>query len=91
MTTEQKATPRPAWEVLREAAEIILNHGPWGGQSAAKIAGNLADKLEAVAPKPPTLAEAVRAYSQKLDSGASEVGAEYAAMMDALSRAEAGQ
>lgn len=81
--------PREPWEVLREAHKLMLQEKPriWYGDIL-----DVAAKLEAAAaPKLPTLVEAVRAYSQKLNSGASEVGAEYATMMAALARAEAGQ
>ena len=58
MTTEQKAAPRPAWEVLREAADVVCADGDVRLSVDLK---HIADRLEAAAaPKVPTLAEAVR-------------------------------
>jgi len=87
-------TPREPWDVLREAADECGKHsnamGGYYPPSVAMMLRVIADALEAAARlKPlPTLAKAVRAYSEKLNSGASEVGAEYATMMEALARTE---
>lgn len=86
--------PRKPWEVLREAAllreaaDIIAREsGHTKGEAAFDFLTFEAARLEAAAaPKPPTLAEAVRAYVRH------DMPNEgwYNAMMEALARAEKG-
>lgn len=85
--TFKELSPLPAqrepWEVVLEAVQIAEKRSwfPVVTQSMRMLAA----ELEAVAPKPPTLAEAVRAWFEKPSFSRTE------AMKEALARAEAGQ
>lgn len=78
-------SPRPAWEVLRDAAEVLDKQS--AQCSVAWAIRQEASRLEAAAaPKPPTLAEAVRAY---FDASTSDgVMQNIVAMREALAREE---
>lgn len=66
-------SPRPAWEVLREVAELAASDSWFEGRAERRwlqdILEAYAKHLEAAAaPKPPSLAEAVREYLAYLDA-----------------------
>ncbi len=76
--------PRPDWEVLREAADIASYHLPLACSVEGELRA-LSARLEAAARPKPTLAEAVRAYSDAFH-GPCTCGAERTAMFEALAR-----
>jgi hypothetical protein len=82
------AEPRAPWEVLHDAAEIAADNSL---EMTGEALRDLAKRLEAAAaPKPPTLAEAVRAYLKAADDGPfSDFEPARSAMVAALARAEA--
>lgn len=69
-------TPRQPWDVLREAAEILVKKGHWSPNNYFLNAlGGLADALEAAAaPKPPTLREALEACLAELHASHAQYG-----------------